>query len=132
MVPYLCSRFHIFNRPMLEEYVFQVEETPHLLKSYFHAAQNSLPPELEMHPSFESSVVTNNPSLHIFFMEVHHDTSFRSILEDDSISLAFRARICFCSSKGVGLWLIARPFICSFYIAQSTFILALCFCLSLI
>jgi hypothetical protein len=28
---YLCSRFHIFNRPVLEEYVFQVERGSHLL-----------------------------------------------------------------------------------------------------
>jgi hypothetical protein len=30
MVPYLCSRFHIFNRPILKEYVSQVENGPHL------------------------------------------------------------------------------------------------------
>jgi hypothetical protein len=28
---YLCSRFHIFNRPILKEYVFQVEGNSHLL-----------------------------------------------------------------------------------------------------
>jgi hypothetical protein len=28
---YLCSRFHIFDRPILEEYVSQVERGPHLL-----------------------------------------------------------------------------------------------------
>jgi hypothetical protein len=26
VVMYLCFRFHIFNRPILEEYVFQIEE----------------------------------------------------------------------------------------------------------
>jgi len=31
MVPYLCFKFHIFNRPILEEYVSQVERGPHLL-----------------------------------------------------------------------------------------------------
>jgi hypothetical protein len=31
VVPYLCSRFHIFDRPVLEEYIFQVEGGPHLL-----------------------------------------------------------------------------------------------------
>jgi hypothetical protein len=31
MVPYLCSTFCIFNRPVLEEYVFQVESGPYLL-----------------------------------------------------------------------------------------------------
>jgi hypothetical protein len=30
-VPYLCSRVHIFDRLVLEEYVFQVEGGPHLL-----------------------------------------------------------------------------------------------------
>jgi hypothetical protein len=34
-------------------------------------------------------------------MDIHHDTSFRSILEDDSISFTFKVHICFCSSKGV-------------------------------
>jgi hypothetical protein len=32
MVLYLCSKFHIFNRPILEEYVSQVEGGPHLLQ----------------------------------------------------------------------------------------------------
>jgi hypothetical protein len=27
---YLCSKFPIFDRPVLEEYVFQVEGGPHL------------------------------------------------------------------------------------------------------
>jgi len=31
MVLYLCFKFHIFNRPILEEYVSQVERGPHLL-----------------------------------------------------------------------------------------------------
>jgi hypothetical protein len=31
VAPYLCSRFHIFYKPILEEYVFQVEGGPHLL-----------------------------------------------------------------------------------------------------
>jgi len=31
MAPYLCSRFHIFNRPILEEYVSQVKRGPHRL-----------------------------------------------------------------------------------------------------
>jgi hypothetical protein len=33
VAPYLCSKFHIFDRPILEEYVFQVEGGPHLLQS---------------------------------------------------------------------------------------------------
>jgi hypothetical protein len=31
MVSYLYSRFHIFDRPILEEYVFHVKGGPHLL-----------------------------------------------------------------------------------------------------
>jgi len=31
VVLYLCSRFRIFYRPILEEYIFQVERDPHLL-----------------------------------------------------------------------------------------------------
>jgi hypothetical protein len=65
-------------------------------------------------------------------VDIHHDTSLRSILEDDSIFLAFRAYICFCSSKGARLWLVARPFSHSFCIAHSTFTSVLCFCLDLI
>jgi hypothetical protein len=49
-------------------------------------------------------------------MDIHHNTSFRSILEDEFISLASKACIRFCSSKGVRLWLIIRPSIYSFYI----------------
>jgi len=30
VAPYLCSKFRIFDRPILEEYVFQVEGGPHL------------------------------------------------------------------------------------------------------
>jgi hypothetical protein len=64
-------------------------------------------------------------------MDIHHDTPFKSILEDDFISLAFKAHIRFCSGKGVGLWLIARPSIRSFCIAHFTFILTLHFHLNL-
>jgi hypothetical protein len=34
VVPYLCSRFHIFDRPILEKYVFQVKGAP---PSFNHA-----------------------------------------------------------------------------------------------
>jgi hypothetical protein len=30
VAPYLCFRFHIFDRRILEEYVFQVKGGPHL------------------------------------------------------------------------------------------------------
>ncbi len=33
VAPCLCFKFHIFDRPILEEYVFQVEGGPHLLQS---------------------------------------------------------------------------------------------------
>ncbi len=71
-----------------------------------------------MHLSFESLVVTNAPSLQTFFMDIHHDTSFRSILEDDSIFSTSKLRIHFCSNKGVGLWLVGRSFI---YLFRITF-----------
>jgi hypothetical protein len=45
-------------------------------------------------------------------MDIHHDTSFRSILEDDSIFLASKTCIRSCSGKGAGLWLIVKPSIC--------------------
>jgi len=32
-VLYLCSKFRIFDRPVMERYVFQVEGGPHLLQS---------------------------------------------------------------------------------------------------
>jgi hypothetical protein len=85
-----------------------------------------------MHLSFESLVVINTLGLQIFLMDIHHDTSFKTILEDDSISLASKACISFCSSKGVGLWLIVTSFIRLFYITHSTFTLMLRFCLNLI
>jgi len=65
-------------------------------------------------------------------MDIHHDTIFRSLLEDDSISLTSRTCICFCLGKGMVLWLIAKPFICLFHIAHFTFISVLHFCFSLI
>jgi hypothetical protein len=65
-------------------------------------------------------------------MDFHHDTSFRSILEDDSISLTSKADIHFCSSKGAWLWLVVKPSIRSFYITHFTFTSTLCFHLGLI
>jgi len=54
-------------------------------------------------------------------MDIYHDTSLRFILEDDSIFLASKAHIHFCSSKGLGLWLVIKPFIYLLYIAHFTF-----------
>jgi hypothetical protein len=65
-------------------------------------------------------------------MDIHHDTSLRSILKDNSISSTSKPRIRSCSGKGVGLWLIIRSSISSFHIAHFTFTLALHFRLGLI
>jgi hypothetical protein len=106
---------------------------PHLLQSYLCVAQDGLPHVAkEMLPSFESLVVTSALGLQVFFMDIHHDTSLRSILEDDSIFSASGVYICSCSGKGARLWLIARSSICLFCITHSTFTLALCFHFGLI
>jgi len=82
---------------------------------------------------FLSLAVMNILGLKTSLMDIHHNTSLRPILKDDCISFAFRAHICFCSGKEpTRLWLIAWPSICSFYIAHSTFTLAMHFCFDLI
>jgi hypothetical protein len=65
-------------------------------------------------------------------MNIHHNTSLKFILEDDSISSTSRPHICFYSSKGARLWLVIRPSICLSHITHFTFTLALHFCLGLI
>jgi hypothetical protein len=85
-----------------------------------------------MHVCFENLVVTNALGLQAFLMDIHHDTSFKYILEDDSISLASKAHIRSCFGKGVGLWLVPKPFIYSFHITHSTFTLTLRFRFDLI
>ncbi len=85
-----------------------------------------------MHPSFESLAITNAPCLHASLINFHHDTSLRSILEDDSISSTSKACIHFCSGKGTGPWLVAKPCMCSFHIAHFTFTSMLRFHLNLI
>jgi len=63
--------------------------------------RNGLPPIIkEMHLSFESLTITNTLSLHFSLMDIHHDTSFRSILKDDSISSTSKVYIHYCSNKG--------------------------------
>jgi hypothetical protein len=62
-----------------------------------------------MHLSFESLAVINAPGLQASLMDIHHDTSFRSTLEDDSISLTFRAHVCFWG-HGYG-WLLSHLFV---------------------
>jgi hypothetical protein len=133
VVPYLCSRFHIFDRPVLEKYVSQVKGGLHLLQSCLRVVRDGLlRVAREMHLSFESLIITNAPGLQVSLMDFHHDTSLRSILEDDSISLAFRAHICSCLGKGAKLWLVARPFIRSLCITHFTFTSMLRFCLGFI
>ncbi len=85
-----------------------------------------------MHLSFENLVVIRALNLQAFLMDIHHDTSLKSILEDDSISSTSKICICSCSSKGARLWLVVRPSIYSFHITHFTFTLVLCFCLDLI
>jgi hypothetical protein len=85
-----------------------------------------------MQLSFESLVVISTLSLHASLMDFYHNTSFKSILKDDSISLTSRTHIGFCSSKEVRPWLVAKSFIHLFHIAHFTFTLALHFCLGLI
>ncbi len=87
---------------------------------------------MEMHPSFESLAITSTPSLHVSLTDIHHDTSLKSILEDDSISSTSKTCIHFCLGKGVGLWLVVRPYVCSFHIAHSIFTSGLFFCFNLI
>jgi hypothetical protein len=61
-------------------------------------------------------------------MGIHHNTSFRPILEDDSISFVFKTYICFCLSKrSTRLWFITWPFIFLFHITHFIFTLAMCF-----
>jgi len=122
VVPCLCFKFHIFDKPILEKYVSQVERGSHLLQSCLCATRNGLPlVAKEMHPFFESLAVTDALGLQAFFMDIHHDTSLKNILEDDSISSASIAHICSCLGKGAGLWLVVKPYICSFHIAHFTF-----------
>jgi len=85
-----------------------------------------------MHPSFENLAITDTPGLHASLMDIHHNTSLRSILKDDYISSAFKTHIPFCLSKVVGLWLVVRPFICSFCIIHFIFSSILHFCFNLI
>jgi hypothetical protein len=65
-------------------------------------------------------------------MYIHHNTSVRDILEDDSISSASKARIYFCLGKGVWIWLVGRPSIHLFCIAHFTFTSTMHFHVSLV
>ncbi len=101
--------------------------------SCFHVVRNGFILAIKkMHPSFESLVVIDTQSQHASLMAIHHNTFFRSILEDDFISSASRARIRSCLGKGARLWLIVKPFIHSFCIAHFIFTSMLNFYLGLI
>jgi hypothetical protein len=92
--------FSYFDRPILEEYVSQIEA--HLFHFCLRVAQDGLPSTTkDMHLSFENMAVTNALCLQTSLMDFHHDTSFRYILKDDSISLASKICIHSCSGKGV-------------------------------
>jgi hypothetical protein len=77
-------------------------------------------------------VVTGALGLQVSLMYIHHDTSLKSILKNDSISLAYKVRIRSCLGKRARLWLIIRPSIRSFRITHSIFTSTLRFRFSLI
>ncbi len=85
-----------------------------------------------MHPSFESLAIINAPRLHASLMDIHHGTSFRAILEYDSIFSTSSAHIHSCSGKGARLWLVVRSSICLFRITHFTFASTTHFCFNLI
>ncbi len=67
-----CYRFHIFDKPIFEEYISYVEGAPHLSQSCLHVVQDSLLPMVKkMHPSFENLKISNilglHPKLAFFF-----------------------------------------------------------------
>ncbi len=133
MASYLCSKFGFFDRPILEEYVSQVEGGPHLLQSSLCVVRNGFfPAAKEMHSSFANLANFDIPGLHAYLMDTHHDTSFRSILEDDFISLTSEAHIRSCLGKGAKLWLVVKPSIHFFCTTHFIFILVLCFQFGLI
>jgi hypothetical protein len=104
-----------------------------MLQNCLHATKDGFHPIVRvMHLSFESLTITTTPCLHASLMDIHHDTSLRFILEDDSISSTFKACISSCSNKGAGLWLIIKPSIRSFHIPHFIFTSTLCFCFGLI
>jgi len=64
VAPYLCYNFHIFDKPILGEYVFHVKRGPHLFQSCLNVAQDGLPFAIRgMHPSFNNLVVISSPGL---------------------------------------------------------------------
>ncbi len=111
---YLSSKFHLSIQPFCRSIFFKVERGPHLFQSCLRATRDGLLHVVrEMHFSFENLTVSNTLDLQAFLMDIHHDTSLKSIFEDDSISLTFRAHICFFfQARGQGYgWLLSHLFI---------------------
>jgi len=59
----------------------------------------------EVHRCFESVIIIITLDLHAFFMDIHHNTSIKYILEDDSIFSTSRAYIRSCLGYG---WLLGH------------------------
>ncbi len=114
VVLFLCTNFRIFDRFVVEEYIFHVDRGPHLFQSCLCVARDDfLPIVRDMHFSFESLAITGTISLQASLMNIHHDTSLRSILEDDFISLTSKAHIYSCLARGQGYgWLPYHLFVC--------------------
>jgi hypothetical protein len=82
MALYLCFKFLIFDKLVLEEDVFQIEGSP-LVSIIFTCCMKCLPFGLsEMHPSFENLAIISTLNLHAYLMDIHHNTSIRSMLEE--------------------------------------------------
>ncbi len=64
VVVYLCSKFRIFDGPILEEYVSHVEKGPHLFQSCLCVMRNGLfLATKKMHPFFESLIIIGTSGL---------------------------------------------------------------------
>jgi hypothetical protein len=83
-------------------------------------------------PFFWESSSYRRPKSMASFMDIHHDTFYKSILEADSISSTSTGRICSSLGKRKGLWLVVRPFIYLFHITPFIFTSMLRFCFNLI
>jgi hypothetical protein len=88
MALYLCFKFHIFNRFILKEYVFQIDEGLIFFNHVFVQLKITFLLYLKKCIFFfESLTIIGILSLRAFLMNIHHDTSFRFILEEDFIFL---------------------------------------------
>jgi len=111
----------------------KLRRDPHLFQSCLRVVQNGFPlATREMQPFFKNLAIIDALGIQASFMDFHHNTSLRSILEYDPISSTFRTYIHFCLGKGAWLWLVVRPSIHSFCITHFIFTLTLHFHLSLI